>query len=139
MVTEYANLPISIRLLALHMLFSNRHLSPIIEQLDNDRSVMFQKFVWEKTIEFGIKAKGKDFSRNDITSRMISSEEYQQEQNCSEPLYTCKASSCIHSHPNCARRKIKGQVDVMAEVIWEYIRVCKKREKALQKTSMGQD
>ena len=134
MGSEYSSLPISIRLLALHMLFTNHHLSPIIEQLDNEQSVMFQKFIWEKTIEFGIKARGKDFLRNDITSRMISSEDYQIEQNCSEPLYTCKASSCIQSNPNCARRKIKGQVDVMAEVIWEYIHVCKKREKELQKT-----
>lgn len=102
-------------------LFHGNKISPLIDELENRAVVDLQKFVWEKTVEFGIKSRGKNFSRKDITRKMITTPLYQQLQKCSEHPYYCKGTHCISSNPNCARKKIKEHVDVMAESIWEFI------------------
>ena len=130
MKLEHTLLPISIRLLIFQLIFSGKPVSAVIDELDDEQCILLQQFVWDKAIEFGIKSKGKNFSRKDITSRMLASSAYQQQQKCTEPLYTCKASYCIQSHPECARLKIKGQVDVMGEVIREFVQTSEQKKKA---------
>ncbi|MCR4439839.1 MAG: hypothetical protein QHJ34_10765 [bacterium] len=115
-------LPEGIKLLTLHLLFNGRALSPLVDQLDDHQVVALQRFVWDTTVEFGIKAKGKAFSHQDITRRMVPSAVYQKEQGCTEPSFACKASHCIRQHRECARRKLKGQLDVIAALVKEYLK-----------------
>ncbi|MGQ9560193.1 MAG: hypothetical protein ACUVTG_08515 [Candidatus Oleimicrobiaceae bacterium] len=116
------SLPEGVKLLALHLLFSGRPLSALVDQLDDHQVVALQRFVWDTTVEFGIKAQGNAFSHQDITRRMVPSAVYQKEQGCTEPTFTCKASHCIRHHRECARRKLKGQLDVMAALVQEYVK-----------------
>jgi len=102
-------------------LFHGKPISPLIDGLENRSVVEFQKFMWEKAVEFGIKSRGKNFNRKEITRKMIPSSAYQRQQGCKEPPYYCKGTHCINSNPNCAIKKIKDHVDIMAESIWEYI------------------
>lgn len=115
-------LPEGFKLLALHLLFSGRPLSALVDQLDDHQVVALQRFVWDMTVEFGIKAQGNAFSHQDITRRMVPSAVYQKEHGCTEPTFTCKASHCIRQHRECARRKLKGQLDVMAALVQEYVK-----------------
>jgi|YNPNPStandDraft_1061719.scaffolds.fasta_scaffold71123_2 hypothetical protein len=111
-----------IKLLTLHLLFNGRPLSTLVDQLDDQQVVALQRFVWDTAVEFGIKARGKAFSHQEITRRMVPSAVYQKEQGCTEPTFACKASHCIRQHRDCARRKLKGQLDVMAALVQEYLK-----------------
>jgi len=93
----------------------------LIDKYSNAEVVALQKFVWDKTIEIGLRLRGKDLDRKEITERMIPTPIYQRQQGCSERVYYCKGVLCIHSNPNCARTKIKGHVQVMIEVIQNWL------------------
>lgn len=109
------------KLLALHLLLNGRTLSTLVDKLDDGQVIALQRFLWDTTVEFGIRAKGKAFSHRDITQRMVPSAVYQKEQGCAEPTFACKASHCIRVHRDCARRKLKGQLDAMAALIRDYL------------------
>ncbi len=110
-----------IKVLALHLLFNGRKLGALVDQLSDEQVVALQRFIWDTTVELGIKAKGKAFSHHEITQRMVPSALYQKEQGCTEPSFACKASHCIRVHRDCARRKLKGQLDAMAALVRDYV------------------
>lgn len=102
-------------------LFHGDKISSMVDALENRAVVELHKFLWEKTVEFGIKIRGKNFNRKEITRKMTPTAVYQKKHACSEHPYYCKGTHCININPKCAREKIKEHVDVMAESIWEYI------------------
>jgi len=129
MMTEMsAGLKLSDRVKILYHLFHNEKISKLIDDLDNRDVVSFQKYVWEKTVEFGIVSRGKNFDRKEVTRNMTPTPNYQRQQGCSERPYYCKGTHCIHSNPNCARKKIKEHVDVMSNAIKEYILIERQKE-----------
>jgi len=129
MITETkSGLKLSNRVEILYSLFRNEKISKLIDDLDNRDVVAFQKYVWEKTVEFGIVCRGKNFDRKEVTRKMTPTPNYQRQQGCSERMYYCKGTHCIHSNPNCARKKIKEHVDVMSDNIQEYIRIERQKE-----------
>lgn len=109
------------KLQILYNLFNHKPLDEMIDSMTNQEVVALQKFVWDKTVEFGLKTRGKDFDKTEITGRMVPTPIYQRQQGCTERIYNCKGTTCIYSNPNCARKKIKGQVQVMGDVIAEYL------------------
>ncbi len=119
--TRSSHLKLSKKLEILFYLFHGEKISPLIDNLENHVVIDFQKFMWEKAVEFGIKSRGKNFSRSEITRKMTPTALYQRQYNCPEPQYYCKGTLCIGNHPECARRKIKEHIDIMAEAIWEYM------------------
>ncbi len=122
------DLKLSDRLDILYHLFRGEKISPLIDNLDNHAVSGFQKFMWEKTVEFGIVCRGKNFHRKEVTRKMTPTPIFQQKQRCSERAYNCKGTQCLHINPNCARKKIKEHVDVMADLIREYIRIVKHKQ-----------
>ncbi len=106
---------------AVYRLLKGIPFDDLIETLSNEDVVALQKFLWDKTVEIGLRVKGKNFTRRDITGRMVPTPIYQREQNCSERTYFCKATLCILSNPSCARKKLKGQFQAMEEVIQEWV------------------
>ena len=119
---------LSDRLDVFFQVFHGKKVSPIIEKLDNYSVSELQKFMWEKTVEFGLICRGKKFDRKEITRKMTPTPNYQQKQGCHERTYYCKGTYCIQINPICARKKIMEHVDVMAEVMQEYFRIAKQRE-----------
>lgn len=129
MMTETkSGLKLGDRVKILYNLFRNEKLSNLIDDLDNRDVVAFQKYIWEKTVEFGIISRGKNFDRKEVTRKMTPTPNFQRQQGCSERTYYCKGTHCIHSNPNCARKKIKEHVDVMSNAIQEYIRIERQKE-----------
>lgn len=112
---------VSERVELLFHLFHGNKISALIDRLDNRAVAALQKFMWEKTVEFGIICRGKHFDRKEVTRRMTPTPGYQQQQECSQRAYYCKGTYCIQINPGCARKKIKEHVEVMAQVIREYI------------------
>ena len=126
-VESRLDLKISDRVDILYHLFKNQKVSALIDNLDNRSVSGFQKFLWEKTVEFGIVCRGKNFDRKDVTRKMTPTPVFQLQQQCTQSVYNCKGTQCIYSNPKCARKKIKEHVDIMADTIREYIRLVKKR------------
>ena len=122
-VDTQLDLRISDRLDILYNLFRGEQISDLIDKLDNRAVSAFQKFMWEKTVEFGITCRGKNFDRKEVTRKMTPTPDFQRKQNCLKSVYYCKGTDCIYSTPKCARKKIKEHVDVMAQSIREYIRI----------------
>ena len=112
----------------LYRLFKGEKISDLIDKLDDHGVIGMQIFIWETAAEFGVICRGKNFTRKEITRKMTTTTKYQQQQGCTERTYNCKGTHCIHSNPDCARKKIKGQINVMADAIHEYIRIERKKE-----------
>jgi hypothetical protein len=129
-VESRLDLKLSDQLDILCQLFRGEKIGYLIDKYDNHCISGFQKFLWEKTVEFGLACRGKNFDRKEVTRKMIPTSVFQAKQRCTQSAYNCKGTQCIYSNPKCARKKIKGHVEVMAESIWEYIRIVKRRESA---------
>jgi len=127
-VNKQLDLKISDRLDILYNLFQGEQINHLIDKLDSRAVSAFQKFMWEKTVEFGISCRGKNFDWKEVTRKMTPTPDFQRQQKCSKSVYYCKGTDCIYSNPKCARKKIKEHVDVMAQSIREYIRIVKQRE-----------
>ncbi len=110
-----------VKLLAVYLILNQKPVDRIIDDLNVPEIIDFQNFIWDLSVQFGIKVKGKNFSRKEITRKMVSSAAYQQRMNCTEDVYFCKGTYCIHAHPECATQKIKEHVETMAEVIRGFI------------------
>jgi hypothetical protein len=115
------DLPLSARVEVLVHLIMNKPFAKIINELSNQEVVALQKFVWDKTVEIGLRIKGKDFTRRDITKRMVSTPTYQRNQQCSERVYYCKGIMCIHSNSTCARNKIGDHLAAMQSAVQEWL------------------
>ena len=127
-VESRLDLKVSDRLEIFCQLFHCEKIGYLIDVFDNHSVSRFQKFLWEKAVEFGIVCRGKNFDRKEVTRKMTPTAVFQAQQRCTQSPYNCKATQCIYSNPKCARKKIKEHVEVMAETIWEYIRLVKRRE-----------
>lgn len=121
LTTKPPSLRISTKIQVLQCLFSGCDLELILGKLEIEELLELQRFLWEKTVEFGIKAKGANFAKADVTKRMISVSAYQQMKNCKEAISVCKETACIRKHPSCATEKVKGHIQVMKDAIGEYI------------------
>jgi len=111
----------STKLQAIYSILNHKPISFIIDELSVPEIVDFQKYIWDITVEFGIQVRGKKFTRKDVTRKMPSTDEYQRNAGCSEKVYYCKGTHCINTNQVCATNKIKLQVDIMADVIQEFI------------------
>lgn len=127
-VESRLDLKLSDRFEIIYQLLCGKKISYLIDKFDDHGVSGLQKFLWEKTVEFGIVCRGKNFDRKEVTRKMTPTAVFQAQQRCTQSIYNCKATQCIFSNSKCARKKIKEHVDVMAEVIWEYIRQVKKRD-----------
>ena len=109
-------------------LFNGEKVGDLIDGFDTRGVIGLQHFLWETAAEFGVICRGRNFSRREITRKMTPTIKYQQKQGCTERTYSCKGTHCIISNPDCARKKIKEQVKIIAESVQEYIRIERKKE-----------
>jgi|Deesub1362B_J571_1020462.scaffolds.fasta_scaffold01010_6 hypothetical protein len=114
-------LPCSVRVLALVRLFSGAPLDEFVEQLSPDQLVALQNFIWEKTVEIGLRIKGPSFSKKEITERMTATPAYQRTQGCSERTYYCKAAECLFANPDCARKKLREQLQAIQKAVQQWL------------------
>lgn len=113
----------SLKLQLLHSVLHGLPVSKLIDSLSITDVVKSQQYLWDLTIEFGLRARSTRFSRREVTRKMIPTTQYQKKMGCTEPEYFCKACECIYVHPDCAIQKVKLHAEVMAESIREYIKI----------------
>lgn len=115
------SLKTSTKFKTIRSILNREKVSAIVDTLNIHEVIGFHDYLWELAVEFGIKVRGKKFNRKEITRQMPDPAEYQKKMGCPEQIYYCKGTHCIHSHPECATKKIKEHVDVMAHVIRGFI------------------
>ena len=122
-------LSLSTRIEVLVHLIMNKPFEKIMEDLNINEVVALQRFVWDKTVEIGLRLKGSSFNRKDITKRMLSTPAYQRKQNCSERVYFCKGVMCIHSNSACAKNKIFEHLTAMQGAVQQWLEDVDETEK----------
>ena len=127
--SEKRILPLSARIEVLVHLIMNKPFDDILDELNINEVVALQRFVWNKTVEIGLRLKGSAFNRKDITKRMLSTPVYQRKQNCSERVYYCKGVMCIHSNSTCAKNKIFEHLTAMQGAVQQWLEDVNEPEK----------
>jgi hypothetical protein len=121
-------LKISRKLEILHCLLSGKPTKSLLEEFDAQELIEAKQFFWEKTVEFAIKAKGNNFSRDEISRRMKPLAWYQKEKGCKEPIQKCRGTECFATNPDCAFAKTKDQIEAMCSIVREYLNISREPE-----------
>jgi hypothetical protein len=98
-------------------IFNYQPLRPFLDKHSTPQLVQAHNFLWDTMVEFHLKTQPREFHRDEVTRKMISSAKYQRQQNCDLRLDYCKGVECIWSNPICAGNKVKMNMEVMAEHI----------------------
>ncbi|RPI03916.1 MAG: hypothetical protein EHM72_00125 [Calditrichaeota bacterium] len=110
-----------IQLQLLRYMLTGSSPSAIIDAMQAFELIPSYQFVWEKTLELGIRIKGDHFSQSDIFKRLKTSEQYKMEIGCAEPLQRCEANDCLFQNPDCLKNKLKEQIISLYRMISEYL------------------
>ena len=113
----------SVKLEILRSILTGKSIDSLLINLTPNQILETQRFVWEKTLEFGIRIKGNDFSSEEITNRFKSIALYQDEMNCKHPPHKCRGTDCFRSNPECAIKKAKNQINIMRKTICELLEI----------------
>ena len=70
----------------LQLLLDNEPFVYSLDELNEQEIIEAQNFIWEKTLEFGIRIKRDDFSKEEILKDIKSNKEFHKEKQCKEPL-----------------------------------------------------
>lgn len=90
-----------------------------------------QEFLWEALLYVGRDEQGQPIKRDAITSKMEPTVDYWRAQLCGEPVDTCRGRSCFVSHPVCAAKKLRGQIEVIRQCFERRKQRSEQREDAL--------
>jgi hypothetical protein len=104
----------SIKLELLRRIFIDQSPRDILQQLGAEEIVSSFRFIWEKTIEFGIHARGITFSQDELISHCQSNAEPLPEACRSKP-HPCYSLECILHQRDCAIPRISDQIDRLCE------------------------
>ena len=107
----------SAKLLMLRRIFSGQEIASVLDELDIDQIIEAKKFIWEKTLEIGIKTCGKNFDSSEITAQFTPIAAYQKQMRCNEPPQKCMGIDCFKTNPQCAIKRTRQQLTAMCEKI----------------------
>ncbi len=82
--------------------------------------VTLQKFLWDKIFEISSNLLGRHIEPYYITDRMEPPANYMRRVGCQEREDYCIANICFGSNPMCAADKIRGELEVMRQIIEEF-------------------
>lgn len=95
--------------------FSKSEFDQMIESCNPYELSEVQEFLWEALLYVGRDEHGQPLKREAITAKMTPTVDYWRAQLCSEPVETCRGRSCYVSHPVCAAKKLRGQIEVIRQ------------------------
>lgn len=110
----------SLRLELLRVLITQDQINQLIEKLDPFELFAVHRFIWEKTIEFGIKIKGKSFPQEEINGRLKLIAKQHNEKKCPAALKSCNPIDCIKKCHDCARSIASKQIMTMCQMTKEF-------------------
>ena len=88
----------------------------LISELDPKARVTVHDQLWETVIEMS-QSRNRPLTREDITSSIQPSVDYQRRMGCTEPTYVCRRKTCINSNPSCVSQKVSEHIEVIRQHI----------------------
>lgn len=105
----------------LYLLFTNGKVQPFIEALDLPDLLAAHRFLAEKTVELGIKIKGKNFPHQALTERLRAIAKTHINHHCPALQTNCNVYECAEKYPDCARKIAMKQILAMYAMSRELI------------------
>jgi hypothetical protein len=109
-----------IKLELLHCLFSNRSPGDVLPSLSPEEIVSAHQFIWEKTIEFGIRSRGKNFSQDELIS-YCQKNTVPVPEACRNKPHLCYSIACLLQQRDCALPRISAQIDCLCKMARAYL------------------
>jgi hypothetical protein len=113
----------SLKLEFLRKLFFGLTMETTLSALTPEQMMEAHRFFWEKAVEFGIRSKGKDFKREEITARFTPISHFQKKMNCQNALQKCKGTDCFYTNAECAMLRSRQQIQAMCEAIFDMLEI----------------
>jgi hypothetical protein len=104
----------------LGLLLNRRPLQAFVGGLSDAALWAAHRFVWEKTLEFGIKMKGKSFPQDAVNNRLQGIAKTHHDRGCAADLKYCSPEECVAQHPQCARAVLLEQITAMEQMTREF-------------------
>ena len=98
-------------------------ISDLIVSLDSEHCQSVQKFVWEKTLEFGIRAKGQRFSQEELLAHLKAISVQTGDRTCRVRFRTLSDLRIELNEEKLSKADIQEQVDLMCKVANQFIEV----------------
>ncbi|HNR67173.1 MAG TPA: hypothetical protein PKN04_01120 [bacterium] len=117
------SLPESLKFQILCRMLKGKRLSVLMEQLDDEQCLALQSFVWEKTLEFGIRAKGRRFSQEELLGQLKAAEARKSDIVYGFVFKGLSRFSLQNDSPALIRAKMQEQVDLMCRVANQFIEI----------------
>ncbi|TKJ40477.1 hypothetical protein CEE37_09190 [candidate division LCP-89 bacterium B3_LCP] len=92
----------------------------ILEPLNPHQLVPLQQFLWDKIFEISANILGRRIEPYFITDRMEPPANYMHRMGCQEREDYCIANICFGSNPVCAAGKLRGEIEVMRQILTEF-------------------
>ncbi len=101
-------------------LLSSDSLETELKHLKPQQLVTLQKFLWDRIFEISANMLGRRIESYYITDRMEPPVNYMRRVGCQEREDYCIANICFGSNPMCAADKIRGELEIMRQIIAEF-------------------
>ena len=111
----------TIHLDALYHLYHGTSPSRMMENLSIEQALALEHFVWEKTLEFGIRSKGKNFSQAELLGQLRTAA-LQHSDTTFDSLFKGWQNTVFQiDEPAIIKARIKERIDIMAHVAMTFI------------------
>jgi len=114
-------LPYSTKLDLLRALLCGGGLQEQLEALPPAGLLEAHRFVWEKTVEFGIKMRGRRFPQEELQMALRARGDLRAAKGCPAQLRQCRLQECAEHHPECMREAAMEQILAMGAAVSEYL------------------
>ncbi len=117
------SLPYSTKLDLLRALFSGKGLQEPLALLSPLGLLEAHRFVWEKTVEFGIKMRGRKFPQEELQAELRTRADLRAAETCPAQLKQCRLQECAERHPACMREVAIDQILTMSAAVGDYLQI----------------
>ncbi|MBN1541469.1 hypothetical protein JW992_04945 [candidate division KSB1 bacterium] len=116
-------LPEGLKFQVLCRMLKGKRLGVLMEKLNDAQCLELQRFVWEKTLEFGIRAKGRRFTQEELLARLKAAEAHKSDMVYGFVFKGLNRFNLASESPELIRAKMQEQLDLMCRVANQFIEI----------------
>lgn len=115
------SLSVSIKLDLLRSMLMGHNLKEMVESFSESELLDVHRFIWEKTVEFGIKMYGKRFPQEELQAALRALAELHSARACPAQMKHCQLAFCVNRYPQCMRKIAVEQILAMGAATKKYL------------------
>jgi hypothetical protein len=113
----------SAKLDLLRALLIGANFKSMLDSLSEQELLNAHRFVWEKTVEIGIKMRGRQFPQEELQAALRALAELVTAKDCPADAKQCNLRDCAERHPRCMREVATAQIVAMGAAAKEYLQL----------------